>query len=151
VKIRFQCHRKSSLGVACSARGSADVCGRRSAVSGCLRLLLRRLSARCGRPLEAAHLCQHRQDLCRAARVRPGQKLSIHLLADELHQAGYSVDGASQTPNWNLQGGRAGITCAPVRSPFTRRTAPSSASAQASCINLDNQARRCRVMSWSRC
>jgi penicillin-binding protein 1B len=29
--------------------------------------------------------------------VRPGQKLSIHLLADELHQAGYSVDGASQT------------------------------------------------------
>ena len=29
--------------------------------------------------------------------VRPGQKLSIRLLADELRQAGYSADGASQT------------------------------------------------------
>jgi penicillin-binding protein 1B len=29
--------------------------------------------------------------------VRPGQKLSIHLLANELREAGYSADGASQT------------------------------------------------------
>jgi len=28
--------------------------------------------------------------------VRPGQKLSVRLIADELHQAGYSTDGASQ-------------------------------------------------------
>jgi penicillin-binding protein 1B len=29
--------------------------------------------------------------------VRPGQKLSVHLIADELRQGGYSADGASQT------------------------------------------------------
>src|SRR5208282_3181639 len=28
--------------------------------------------------------------------VRPGQKLSVHLIANELHEAGYSADGASQ-------------------------------------------------------
>jgi penicillin-binding protein 1B len=28
--------------------------------------------------------------------VRPGQKLSVHLIANELREAGYSVDGASQ-------------------------------------------------------
>jgi len=29
--------------------------------------------------------------------VRPGQKFSVHLIADELREAGYSGDGASQT------------------------------------------------------
>jgi penicillin-binding protein 1B len=29
--------------------------------------------------------------------VRPGQKLSVHLIANELSEAGYSADGASQT------------------------------------------------------
>jgi penicillin-binding protein 1B len=29
--------------------------------------------------------------------VRPGQKLTVRLIANELHEAGYSVDGASQT------------------------------------------------------
>jgi penicillin-binding protein 1B len=29
--------------------------------------------------------------------VRPGQKLSVHLIANELREAGYSADGASQT------------------------------------------------------
>jgi penicillin-binding protein 1B len=28
--------------------------------------------------------------------VRPGQKLTVHLIANELHQAGYSAEGASQ-------------------------------------------------------
>ena len=29
--------------------------------------------------------------------VRPGQKLTVHLIANELREAGYSADGASQT------------------------------------------------------
>ncbi len=32
-----------------------------------------------------------------AREVRPGQKLSVKLIANELHQAGYSPDGATQT------------------------------------------------------
>ena len=32
--------------------------------------------------------------------VRPGQKLTVRLIANELHAAGYSADGASQTSEW---------------------------------------------------
>ncbi len=32
--------------------------------------------------------------------VRPGQQLTVRLIANELHEAGYSPDGASQTSEW---------------------------------------------------
>jgi len=53
--------------------------------------------------------------------VRPGQKLTVRLIANELHEAGYSADGASEVS----------LQCAPVRSPITHKTVQPSTSIQA--------------------
>ena len=70
--------------------------------------------------------------------VRPGQKLSVRLIANELREAGYTPDGASQTfAAGHLQRGRAEPSpCAPARSRITRRTARSSTSAAAWCESI---------------
>ena len=56
--------------------------------------------------------------------VRPGQKLSVQLIANELRQAGYTTDGAAQaSPLGTYSEGDAGRSpCIPGRSPITRRT-----------------------------
>ncbi len=86
--------------------------------------------------------------------VRPGQKLTVQLIANELREAGYTDDGAAQaSPLGTYQRGRADRSpCIPARSRITRRTAQPSTSAAAWCSRSPTiTGRRCRATSWSRC
>ena len=63
--------------------------------------------------------------------VRPGQKLSVQLIANELREAGYTTEGASQpSPLGTYSEGRAGDHgAARCSSPITRPIRRSSTSA----------------------
>jgi penicillin-binding protein 1B len=59
--------------------------------------------------------------------VRPGQKLSIRWIANELHDAGYTGDGATQPSQLgSYSEGVSKLRSSPARSPITRRITPRS-------------------------
>jgi len=84
--------------------------------------------------------------------VRPGQKLSVRLIANELRSAGYTADHRN-CRNWapTLRG-RKPSRCGPGLSPFMRRTARWFISVREwwsrSPTTMD---RHFRAMSWSLC
>ena len=54
--------------------------------------------------------------------VRPGQKLSVHLIADELRQGGYSPTAPRRPRNWERSARACRRSpCVPARNPSTQR------------------------------
>ena len=85
--------------------------------------------------------------------VRPGQKFSVHLIANELRQAGYTADGASETSQLGtFSEGVQAITVRPGQNHSTRRTRRQFISAAEWFVpSATNAASRCRATSWSHC
>lgn len=85
--------------------------------------------------------------------VRPGQKLPISLIANELREAGYTAAGAtpvSQLGTFSL--GPQSITVYPARNPFMRRTArPFTSAMEWWTRSPTAKASSWPVTRWSRC
>jgi len=89
-------------------RAGCDNCGCCCILFYCLRLFVRQVSARCGRPPEQPIFASTAKIYAAPREVRPGQKLTIRLIANELREAGYSVEAPRKPLKWELQGRRAG-------------------------------------------
>ena len=109
--------------------------------------------AHCGRAAEGAAVCQHRQDLCGAARGAAGQKLNVRLLADELREAGYTADGASQASQLGTYSeGVQAITVRPgPQSYHSQDAATIHVSGGVVSRSPTITGSRCPAMNWSRC
>ena len=85
--------------------------------------------------------------------MRPGQKLTVRLIANELREAGYSADGAAQV---SLLGtykeGVQNITVRPGPQSYHAQDGATIHIAPALWIRSPTiTASRCPAMSWSRC